>query len=220
DTKLSLYQEMRNIKNQLENPKDSIKQLEPTLLKDPLFNRTSDCRGKLKQIVKKVYKGFIEVACKSRNPEDQRFHRELLILEKLDECQYVEKFYGISKYNGKEVMIFEWAEMGNLKEVYNKECISWNLKARIVFEICKGIIFLDSVGVFHNDIRCENIMMSRFMEPKLANFHFAILHNETNIAINQPINDINWMSPEKMRKLLKESDNSNQIPYSQKDEIF
>ncbi|CAG8753542.1 9573_t:CDS:2, partial [Racocetra persica] len=85
DTKVSLYQEICNIKNQLEKSKDSIQQLDPTLLKDSLLNRTSDCRGKLGQIIKKVYKGFIEVACKSRDLEDQRFHHELLILGKLDE---------------------------------------------------------------------------------------------------------------------------------------
>ncbi|CAG8816583.1 8370_t:CDS:2, partial [Cetraspora pellucida] len=75
---------------------------------------------------------------------------------------------------------------------------------RIVFEIYKGIIFLDSVDIFHNDIRCENILMSCFMEPKLANFHFGILHNhnETNIAINQPINALNWIVPQKICKQL------------------
>ncbi|CAG8778057.1 22765_t:CDS:2, partial [Dentiscutata erythropus] len=53
------------------------------------------------------------------------------------------------------------------------------------------------------------------MSPKLANFQFAVLHNETNIVNNQPIDVINWMAPEKMRKLLKESVNFNQIPYGQ-----
>ncbi|CAG8834569.1 6590_t:CDS:2, partial [Racocetra persica] len=106
DTKVSLYQEICNIKNQLGKPKDSIQQLDPTLLKDPQIRLSW-------------------------------FYRELLVLEKLDECQYVENFLGISK-------------------------------------------------------------MSRFMEPKLSNFHFAILHNETNMAINQLVDAINWMAPEKL----------------------
>ncbi|CAG8737017.1 18412_t:CDS:2 [Gigaspora margarita] len=129
---------------------------------------------------------FIEVACKSRDLKDQRFRRELLILGKLDESQNIEKFYGLSEVD-----------------------------ARILFEICKGIMFLDSVGIFHNDIRCENKMMSRFMEPKLANFQFAVQHNdnEKNIAINQPTDVVNWMPPEKMHKLFTESGNSNQVLY-------
>ncbi|CAG8839593.1 20436_t:CDS:2, partial [Gigaspora margarita] len=222
DTKSSLYQEICHIKNKLEDSKESVRQIDPTLLKEPSLSRRSDRRGKFEQIIKKVYKDFIEVACKSRDLGNQRFRRKLLILGKLDECQNIVKFYGLSKVDGKEVMIFEWAEMGNLKEVYNKERISWNLKAQIVFEICKGIMFLDSVGVFHNDIRCENIMMSRFMEPKLANFQVATQHNdnEKSITIDQSIDVVNWMSPEKMRKLFTESENSNQIPYSQKGEIF
>ncbi|RIB06225.1 kinase-like domain-containing protein [Gigaspora rosea] len=222
DTKTSLYQEICHIKNNLEKNKDSIQQIDPILLKEPSLSRRLERRGKLKQIIKKVYKGFIEVACKSRDLMDPRFRRELLILGKLDECQNIETFYGLSKVDGKEVMIFECAEMGNLKEVYNKERISWNLKARIVFEICKGVMFLDSVGIFHNDIRCENIMMSRFMEPKLANFRIAVQHNDNkkNIAINQPTDVVNWMSPEKMHILFTESGNPNQAPYNQKCEIF
>ncbi|KAF0445365.1 kinase-like protein [Gigaspora margarita] len=141
DTKASLYQEIYHIKNQFEKTKDSARHIDPILLKEPSLNRRSDRRGKLEQIIKMVYKDFIEVACKSRDSGDQRFRRELLILEKLDECQNIEKFYGLSEVDGKKVMIFEWAEMGNLKEVYNKEHISWNLKAQIVFEICKGIMF-------------------------------------------------------------------------------
>ncbi|KAF0552064.1 kinase-like protein [Gigaspora margarita] len=201
DTKVSLYQEICHIKNKLEKTKDSIQQIDPFLLKDPSLSRRSDRRGKLEQIINKVYKDFIEVACKSRDLKDQRFRRELLILGKLDESQNIEKFYGLSEVDGKEVMIFEWTEMGNLKEVYMKEY---------------------SVGIFHNDIRCENIMMSRFMEPKLANFQFAVQHNdnEKNIAINQPTDVVNWMPPEKMHKLFTESGNPNQVPYNQKCEIF
>ncbi|KAF0552059.1 kinase-like protein [Gigaspora margarita] len=216
DTKASLYQEICHIKNKLDNTKDSIQRIDPILLKEPLLRRRSVCRGKLKQIIKMVYKDFIEVACKSSDTGDQRLRRELLILGKLDECQNIIKFYGLSEVDGKEVKILEWTERGNLKEVYNKERISWNLKAQIVFEICKGIMFLDSAGIFHNDIRCENIMMSRFMEPKLASFYFAVQHNnnEKNIAINQPIDVVNWMAPEKIRKLFTESGNSNQVPYS------
>ncbi|KAF0552065.1 kinase-like protein [Gigaspora margarita] len=222
DTKTSLYQEISHIKKKLESTKDSIRQIDPILLKEPSLSRRSDRRGKLEQIIKMVYKDFIEIACKSFDTGDQRFRHELLILGKLDECQCIVKFYGLSEIDGKEVMIFEWTEMGNLKEVYDKKYISWNLTARIVFQICKAIMFLDSVGIFHNDIRCENIMMSRFMVPKLANFYFAVQHNdnEKSIAINQPINVVNWMAPEKICKLFTESGNSNQGPYSQKCEIF
>ncbi|RIB21322.1 hypothetical protein C2G38_2176935 [Gigaspora rosea] len=104
DTKTSLYQEISHIKSKLEDTKDSIQQINPTLLKELSFSRRSDRRGKL------------------------------------DECQNIVKFYGLSEVDGKVVMIFEWAEMGNLKEVYNQERIIWNLKAQIVFEICKGIM--------------------------------------------------------------------------------
>ncbi|CAG8803619.1 1342_t:CDS:2, partial [Gigaspora margarita] len=120
DTKAFLYQEICHINNKLEGTKDSIRQIDPTLLKEPSLSRRSDRR-------------------------DQRFRRELFIMGKLNECQNIEKFYGLSEIDGKEVMI---------------------------------------------------------------------------LTINQPIDVVNWMSPEKMRKLFTESGTSNQIPYSKKCEIF
>ncbi|CAG8761835.1 17429_t:CDS:2 [Dentiscutata erythropus] len=108
------------------------------MIKEPPLSRKSDRRGKLNQIIKKVYKDSIEVACKSRDSENRRFRRELLVLEKLDECKSIRKFYGLSEVDDKKVMIFEWAEMGNLKEVYNRERISWNLKAQ---KFAKGSCF-------------------------------------------------------------------------------
>ncbi|CAG8835005.1 44428_t:CDS:1, partial [Gigaspora margarita] len=66
----------------------------------------SNRRGKLEQIIKRVYKDFIEVACKSRDSVNQGFRRGLLILGKLGECQNIGKFCGLSEIEGKEVMIF------------------------------------------------------------------------------------------------------------------
>ncbi|CAG8657875.1 16367_t:CDS:2, partial [Dentiscutata erythropus] len=116
-----LFVKFQSVLKKIKITDDSIPQLDPILLKDPLIIHKSDYSDKLEQIIKKVYKGFIEVACKSRDPDKHKFRRELLILGKLGECQNIEKFYGLSKIDGKEVMIFEWVEMGNLREIYNQE---------------------------------------------------------------------------------------------------
>ncbi|RIB23986.1 hypothetical protein C2G38_2242312 [Gigaspora rosea] len=103
------------------------------------------------------------------------------------------KFYGLSEVDGKVVMIFEWAEMGNLKEIQ--------------------LAFFTTIFE-HNDVTLYGTQTRKF--------YFAARHNdnEKSITISQSIDVVNWMSPEKICKLFTESENSNQIPYSQKEEIF
>ncbi|CAG8775464.1 22200_t:CDS:2, partial [Cetraspora pellucida] len=87
----------------------------------------------------------------------------------------------------------------------------------IAHGICRGILYLNSVGIFHHDLRCRNVMITSFMEPKLANFHFARMMTDPSINISNILEVINWMAPEKMREY---APNSVKIPYTQKCEIF
>ncbi len=50
------------------------------------------------------------------------------ILEKLRDSSNILKFYGLSHIDNQSVMILEWAELGNLCEVYDKFDISWTAK--------------------------------------------------------------------------------------------
>ena len=50
------------------------------------------------------------------------------MMKKLSSSRNFLKFYGISNTIGTLIMVNEWAELGNLKEVYDDYNISWNLK--------------------------------------------------------------------------------------------
>ncbi|CAG8827515.1 13872_t:CDS:2, partial [Gigaspora rosea] len=39
--------------------------------------------------------------------------------------------------------------------------------------ILTWVVLKNSPGHFRRDVRCENIMMTHYMEPKIANLHFA-----------------------------------------------
>jgi hypothetical protein len=43
-------------------------------------------------------------------------------------------------------MIFEWAELGNLKEVYNSRKLSWKTKLYIARDVSRGLGFLHVIG--------------------------------------------------------------------------
>ncbi|CAG8798641.1 29242_t:CDS:2 [Gigaspora margarita] len=187
------------------NPNVKVHEIDSGMIKDPACGSESDSRG---EVVKRILKNGVEIACVSFNiPIDENAKKEyemslryLPILEKLGESTNILKFYGLSKLDSRDVMVFEWAELGSLKKVYEKSPISWQTKANIAYGICSGIVFLQALKIFHHDLRCENIM-------NLLDY-------------------LNWMAPEKMQKYKKKMSSitsetdAELFPYTQKCEIF
>ncbi|RIB28414.1 hypothetical protein C2G38_2316311 [Gigaspora rosea] len=157
-----------------------------------------------KHIIKKIYKCGMEVACEPVTI----FERNMSILNELkrfDECRNILRFYGLSKIDDVEMLVFEWASLGSLKNVYEKKPVPWDLKVNIAHDICQGLLFLSYTDIFHRDIRCENIMMNCYMEPKIANFYLAKHASEIGSDIEDHISEhilniINWSAPEMMQK--------------------
>ncbi|KAF0532415.1 kinase-like protein [Gigaspora margarita] len=137
---------------------------------------------------KKIYK-FCEVACKPIViPKDyeikaQRFYVRFAILE------------------GNIVMVNEWTEMGTLREVYEKYDITWIAKVHIATDICRGITFLHSCDILHHDIRCENILMTRNLEPKITKFEYSSYVNRDEELFKMTNDNVCWMAPEILRKI-------------------
>ncbi|GBB95586.1 hypothetical protein RclHR1_02570020 [Rhizophagus clarus] len=169
-------------------------------LNNPKIEKPDDRRGK--SVVKKIYKG-LEVACKSisYNKEEiktsSKSQRLFEILMKLSECNYILRFYGISTNENHNVMIFEWAELGKLSQLYSNKKILWHRKIRIALEICRGLTFLQEDGIIHNDLKCQNILMTESLEPKIYNFESARYSDDENIT-EESENKLRWIAPEKL----------------------
>ncbi|PKK74682.1 kinase-like protein, partial [Rhizophagus irregularis] len=93
-------------------------------------------------------------------------------------------------------MVFEWAEHGNLRELYLNNNIRWDAKISIARDICRGLAFLHSVNILHHDLKCENILITEKMQPKISNFSLAREFNAVTLPIDN-FNDImHWLAPE------------------------
>ncbi|KAF0485895.1 kinase-like protein [Gigaspora margarita] len=156
-------------------------------------------------IFKTLYKSTIEVACKSIFIYGQNEY-EMSILRKLSLSPQILKFYGHSVVDSYQVMILEWAELGNLKELYDKHDIPWTRKIQIAKDILLGLLFLRTVNVFHQDVRCENVFVLRDLSVKLGNFGFVKEVNCGN-AIDVRLKPClaRWMAPELIKKYLGQS---------------
>jgi serine/threonine protein kinase len=152
----TIFSEMKIINEKLDNFKFKATKINPKELEDPLSGESNR-----KSVIKKLYRGN-EVACKpnTTETESQKIQKQLVIFKKLKESPNILKFYGLSNLNDNHVMVFEWAEKGNLRELYNNNDIDWDDKIPIALDICRGLIFLHSCDILHHDIRCQNIMVN------------------------------------------------------------
>ncbi|CAG8559075.1 18771_t:CDS:2 [Acaulospora morrowiae] len=177
-----------------------VNHIDPTKLKEPLVRKETDRRG---QTVKKMYE-VMDVACKhveiieDNTPDSQVIQRELAILGKLKDSPNIIKFFGLSRISDYQVMVLEWAELGTLKELYEKYDIEWRQKVPIALDICRGLVFLHTCEILHHDIRCANILMTSRLEAKIANFKYSRHDKSKTTEVKGLTEVVRWMSPEKL----------------------
>ncbi|RHZ83941.1 hypothetical protein Glove_86g227 [Diversispora epigaea] len=207
------------LKNQMVSPKSNTapitaNEIDPKDLKDPQVGRPDDRRGTT--IVRKILNGE-NVACKIKIIDAEqgniKARAHLAILGKLKESKNILKFYGLSKVEDQDVMVFEWADYGSLQEVYLKYDIGWRSKIQTALDICRGLVFLQTCDILHHDIRCANIMMTKQLVPKLSNFKYARHNSQATTDIKEITNILRWMAPEKMK-------DPKNVRYTFKCEIF
>ncbi|KAF0541495.1 kinase-like protein [Gigaspora margarita] len=180
------------------------KNINPKDLNDPVCSTKNDIR---RHVFRKVYKAT-DVACKPIRDSNQ-YQTGLAILGKLGQYQYILHFYGLSHADtdvgNREVMVFEWAHHGTLKELYNKFDIPWPRKIQIVRDICLGIVFLRMANVFHHDLRCDNIFVLQNLDVKLGNFKYSREVDGNTSKISDLVTHIRWMAPEQIEKYTQSS---------------
>ncbi|CAG8545898.1 4251_t:CDS:2 [Diversispora eburnea] len=148
------------------------------------------------------------VACKPITPQNSdpkeasKIQQELSILEKLRNSPKIIRFYGLSHTENSDVMVFEWADHGSLRELYS-------------LDICRGLTFLHPCDILHHDIRCEHIMMATGLVPKIAKFKYSREASGPTTDMKGVTDIMRWMAPEKLLDSTR-----NNVPYSFKCEIF
>ncbi|PKC04957.1 kinase-like protein, partial [Rhizophagus irregularis] len=211
-----------------------INRIDSNELKEPIGGSQPVVSSRNKhEIHKKLYRGQ-DVACKliaeeqnksdksDKSPEtvppiSSRVHAELAILSNLEKCDYIINFHGLCEKDGSVLGVFGWAENGNLRELYEKFDIEWPRKLTIAINICRGIIFLHGCQILHHDIRCENILITENLEPKISNFEYTYALQANTSDIRQITQIIRWLAPEKMNSKKGEEGN---VPYTIQCEIF
>ncbi|CAG8574134.1 4038_t:CDS:2, partial [Dentiscutata heterogama] len=201
--------ESERVDNALKEVDESLKQLDIKLDES------------LKQVGNKFEDSYKQVGDKLEGPIDGQNESELAIIRKLGLSPQIIKFYGQAEINNSKVIIFEWAERGNLRELYNKYDIPWTRKIQIAKEILFGLLFLRTVNVFHHDVRCENIFVLGDLSVKLGNFGCAREVDANSRNLSQLATYIvRWMAPELIKKYVSYGNYENKRVYTFNCEMF
>ncbi|CAB4441873.1 unnamed protein product [Rhizophagus irregularis] len=202
----NIYEEVKYIRKHLDDKTfHGANKIDSKSLLLPARGKPDNRRGKFPNFVEKRTLKGQEVACKLTSTTDEemesntRVQGHLEILMKLSTCNHILRFYGVSKIDETNAMVFEWAQRGTLKELYEIKDIQWHYKVQIALKICRGLIFLQSAEILHHGLRCENILMTESLEPKIYNFKLARHTFDKTTTLKGEINDaVRWLAPEKL----------------------
>jgi len=122
----------------------------------------------------------VKLACKifdkERAPKDfldKFFPRELDILTRIENPHIIQVHSILQR--GPRVFIFmRYAENGDMLDFIRQNGLVPERQAKIWFrQMVQGLQYLHALNVAHRDLKCENILLSRHWNVKLADFGFA-----------------------------------------------
>ncbi|KAG0368219.1 hypothetical protein BGZ54_002457 [Gamsiella multidivaricata] len=123
---------------------------------------------------------------------------EIAILKKLDRCNYITKFMGVTNRNNQISIIMEWLPGGDLATALSKGDMDWEQKLFVAADIARGLQFLHEVGIIHKTLRAKNILLTRHGQAKITNFRQSRLESAQTRPMSDPFSFVRWLAPEKM----------------------
>ncbi|KAH9524063.1 Mitogen-activated protein kinase kinase kinase 1 [Bulinus truncatus] len=150
--------------------------------------------------------GVIELAVKEIKIHEiyrQKSQEEILIREiatlKQVSHERVIKFYGVCSTESKFYIFIEYSPLGSLSQfIYDKEVMG-EIKARLFTkQLLEGVAYLHGIGLFHRDIKCDNVLVFNEDNIKLADFGLAKVYEITQ-TYTKGIGTIRFMAPEMIK---------------------
>jgi serine/threonine protein kinase len=156
-----------------------------------------------------VYKGILDdgraVAVKMllnvRQCEEE-FQAELHIIGRINHMNLV-RIWGVCSESSHRMLVTEYIENGSLANVlFNGSVrLEWRQRFSIALGVAKGLAYLHHEcleWVIHCDVKPENILLDRNLEPKIADFGLAKLLNRgaSNQNVSRVRGTIGYIAPE------------------------
>ncbi|KAG0256886.1 hypothetical protein DFQ27_005430 [Actinomortierella ambigua] len=131
--------------------------------------------------------------------------KEISVLQRL-RFRHVIQFYRTHEQNDRIYILMELAEKGSLAQAINKghlACDDWVTKRRLAHEIARGLAYIHQEGVLHRDLKSANVLLTKHMDVKLADFGLAQIRSMASTASSVggqtskgAAGTLRWMAPE------------------------
>uniref|UniRef100_A0A6B2L3S5 Protein kinase domain-containing protein n=1 Tax=Arcella intermedia TaxID=1963864 RepID=A0A6B2L3S5_9EUKA len=168
--------------------------------------------------VKLGYWRGIKVACKFvyeksfRNKSDiELFDQEVSILSSLRHPNVI-LYMGVCLDKDK-IIVMEYMENGSLSELLKKKELRSHQIHKIATEIALGMNYLHGENILHRDLTSKNILLSKHMEAKVADFGLSKVKLAESHTYSYTMGSIAWMAPEVIANASKFSKSSDVYSY-------
>ncbi|KAF9163386.1 copper transport protein ctr1 [Actinomortierella ambigua] len=131
--------------------------------------------------------------------------KEISVLQRL-RFRHVIQFYRTHEQNNHTYILMELAEKGSLAQAITKRhlaCDDWVTKTRLAHEIALGLAYIHQEGVLHRDLKSANVLLTKHMEVKLADFGLAQVRSMASAASSASgqaskgaAGTLRWLAPE------------------------
>ncbi len=132
------------------------------------------------------------------------FEREIMLMRDLHHPHIVQ-FVGASNIKDNLAIVIEYAPLGSLASVMQKQALTLNMKITVLLECAKALQFLHANGIIHRDIKPQNILVFSLEQKsavhvKLTDFGTARFISEDVMTVTKNIGTISFMAPESLGK--------------------
>ncbi|KAH9524062.1 Mitogen-activated protein kinase kinase kinase 1b [Bulinus truncatus] len=165
--------------------------------------------GNVYRATRKTTEGIIELAVKEikicevykQKSQEEIVNREIATLKQVSHERII-KFYGVCSTDSKFHIFIEYSPLGSLsKFIYDKDLID-EIKARLFTkQLLEGVAYLHGIGLFHRDIKCDNVLVFDEDNIKLADFGLAKVFAELSQSYTSGIGTIRFMAPEMINNM-------------------
>lgn len=143
---------------------------------------------------------FLSPAASGNELIVSRFHREMMILEKLNHPNIL-AYYGGGKQHDQLFYLMEFIRGGTLKDLQQKSgTLSWREAAESGRQIAAALQHAHNHGIIHRDLKPGNVFVTESGDLKLGDFGIARdtqMHDLTEAGLT--VGTYSYMAPELVR---------------------